>query len=307
MKKFTLIAAAAAVAMSASAQYNTDKLGTAAFLGEQKGHLDYIVLNPDMEAILNGDKAFTMQYVGPNGEGEGRTLDVWPMGETLAAGDKNMPGVDGGFEYMSLTQVPTQTWAGGGYNISDKAPANFSHFTDETVFHCAYACQTGSISGMYMTVLNSNNISLGTSVDGAVVVAKAPADEWQAFAITLGELKKEIAGFETGNLASWTGNIVAFGGDPNGGWAAGANLSLDAVYFFTPGGSDAIETVETNAAQLVVSNRTISSLGAEGIALYNLNGQLVKSVAGTVMGLDNVATGVYVAKAGNSVVKVSVK
>lgn len=305
MKKFTLIAAAAAVAFGANAQYNTDKLGTAAFLGEQKGHLDYVILDADMEAILTGDNAFQLQYVGPNDAG--RNLYIWAAGETLEAGSSAMPGVDDGYGYTSLNQVASQEWAGAGFNVGETEPADFSHFSDETVFHCAYASQNGTISSMYLTVLDKNAVSLGAVNDGHPVVGAAPSDEWQAIAITFGDLKKEISAFDMGNTKSWTGNVFAFGGAVAGGWGAGANISFDAVYFFTPADSDGIESIENNAAQLVVGNRTISCVGAEGIALYNLNGQLVKNAAGSVMGLDNVATGVYVAKAGNSVVKVSVK
>ena len=47
--------------------------------------------------------------------------------------------------------------------------------------------------------------------------------------------------------------------------------------------------------------------GAEEIALYNLAGQLVKKVNSSVMGVEDVAAGAYIVKAGNAVKKVVLK
>lgn len=307
----------AAVALSASAQYNTDKLSTAEFLGEQKGYLDYIILDANTEALLVADKDFELQYVGPNDTS--RFLYIWANGETLEPGEVTMPGVDGGSAYMSLNQVATQAWCGAGFNIGLGEPANFAHMTDETRFHVAYACNTGSITGMYFTILDGDKdedngvmrkgaqVSLGKSFEGTPVVGNAPTDEWQALDITLGDLRKEVPAFRMEQPQSWSGNVLSFGGDPENGWGAGANLSLDAAYFFTPGKGDGIESIDNTVADFVVTNRTISCAGAQAIALYSINGQLVKTANSSVMGLDNLAAGVYVAKAGNSVAKVAVK
>lgn len=315
MKKFTLFAAMAAVAVSASAQYNTDKLSTADFLGTQKGSLDYIIIDSNTEAIIVADKGYVLQYVGPNNAG--RNLYIWSQGETFNEGEKTMPGVDGGTDFMSLNQNATEAWCGAGYNIGLGEPANFAHFTDETRFHVAYACTSGTISGMYFTILDGDSddtlvrkgamVSLGKSFEKSPVVGQAPTDEWQAIEITLGDLRKEVPDFSMEKPESWTGNVLSFGGSPEYGWGAGANISLDAAYFFTPGEPAGIESIENNAAQLIVGNRTISCAGANGIALYSLNGQLIRSAAGSVIGTDNLAAGIYVAKAGNSVAKVAVK
>ena len=48
-------------------------------------------------------------------------------------------------------------------------------------------------------------------------------------------------------------------------------------------------------------------MGANGIQLYNIAGQLVKATEGTTLGLDNLAKGVYVAKAANKTRKIVVK
>ncbi|MBD5185475.1 MAG: T9SS type A sorting domain-containing protein [Bacteroidales bacterium] len=304
MKKFTLIAAMAAAAISANAAaYNVEEPGTVAFLNGRGGFLDYVILDADMETLLAADKNYALQYVGPNDDT--RNLYIWAAGETLEAGDPVI-GVDEGTGALSMNQT-NAGWAGAGYSIGDTDPANFSHFTDETIFHCAYLSTTANIQSMYLTILNVNGVSLGASNEGKPVVGAAPSEDWQAFAITLGELKKEVAGFDEGNLKAWTGNVLAFGGSPATGWPAGGNFCLDAVYFFTPGEvNDGIEGVNVADSNIVVSNRTISA-NANGIALYNLNGQLVKSTASSVMGLENLAAGVYVAKAGNSAVKVAVK
>lgn len=299
--------------MSASAQYTTDKLGTAAFLADRPGYIDYVILDADVEALLAADKNYQLQYVGPNDDT--RNLYIWSSGETFVAGETKMPGVDDGFGYFSMNQAGGDIkWCGAGYNIAAAAPVDFSHFTDETELHVAYACQNGNITSMYLTVLDESaiespgaQVSLGAAYEGNPVVAPAPKDEWQGFVITLGDLKKESNKFKPNSLDKWYGNVFAFGGTTESGFGSGANLSFDAVYFFTPGEPGAIESIENNASQIVVSNRTISCAGAESIALYNLNGQLVKSAATSVLGLDNLATGVYVAKAGNSVAKVAVK
>lgn len=289
MKKITLFAAMAAVAMSANAQFTVaDGSMTAALKGIEKATIDYIVLDDATAEVLNKDANYKMNYIGPN-QDEGRDLFIWPAGDSFVAGDSNEPGVDGGTGYCSLN-VANLGWCGAGYNIAVGKGVDLSHINDNTIIHFSYRCGSGKITAMWLTLFNdgTNNLSLGEVIDGNPVVAPAPGEEWQTVQITVADYKKlkgsvNLVGGETGStMAAWSGNIFAFGGTADAGMPAGANISLDGIYFITPGeGQNAIENITVD--------------GNEAAVYFNLQGQRVANPT---------AGQVYIVKAGKDVKKV---
>ena len=91
MKKFTLFAAAVAVALGASAQ-GAVAPGIARVLeGGKIATLEYVALDEFTVADLES-KGVKVQNIGPNDAG--RQLFIWASGETLQAYEAGMPGVD---------------------------------------------------------------------------------------------------------------------------------------------------------------------------------------------------------------------
>ncbi len=90
----------------------------------------------------------------------------------------------------------------------------------------------------------------------------------------------------------------------------GAMFAVDGVYFYTPGrvvaGVEAVAASDS-AAEIVVTGRSISVLGGEGIEVYTVGGRLVASTTGTVVGVDHLEAGIYVVKAAGKVMKAAIK
>lgn len=288
MKKITLFAAMAAVAMSANAQFTVaDGSIEAALKDIPKATIDYVILDEAKAEVLNKDANYKVNYLGP--DEVTRFLYVWPDGDSFVAGDANEPGVDGGNGYTSFN-VANLGWCGAGFNINKGAGVDLSHINDNTIFHMSYRSGAGKITSMYVTTFNAgaNNVALGSKYENAEPVGPAPAEEWQTIQMTIADLKKVIGGYnpnagdEGSSMAAWTGNIFAFGGAADLGTPAGANICFDAVYFITPGeGQNAIENITVD--------------GNEAAVYYNLQGQRVANPT---------AGQVYIVKAGKDVKKV---
>ena len=295
MKKITLFAAMAAVAMSANAQFTVaDGSIEAALKDIPKATIDYVVLDAAKAEVLAKEANYTVNNIGP--DDTGRFLYVWDG--TMVAGDSNEPGVDGGNGYLSLN-VGNIGWAGAGYCIQGKddpkgefvaEPADLSHINDNTIIHFSYRSGAGKISSMYVTLFNAgtNNVSIGETYESNPVVGPAPTEEWQTVQMTIGDYKKLkgsvdlVGGSEGSTMAKWCGNILAFGGTPALGFPEGANICFDGIYFITPGeGQNAIENITVD--------------GNEAAVYYNLQGQRVANPT---------AGQVYIVKAGNDVKKV---
>ena len=87
----------------------------------------------------------------------------------------------------------------------------------------------------------------------------------------------------------------------------GKNISLDAVYFYTPGNGESAVAGVVADTDIIVTARTVNAAGTDEIALYNLAGQLVRKVNASIMGIEDIAAGIYIVKAGNAVKKVVLK
>lgn len=310
MKNLTLLAAMAVCGVGiANAQYVGDP---ALSKTTSTGNLYDVVLldNASIESLKTSGK--TVQDLRT--DDVNRFLYVWD--NTFVAGDGSYPGVDMQMDGYVSFDVSTIGWSGAGFNIANAA-ADLKHFTDNTHFHCGLRSTNGIknvalVIGDGYAFDNKNDkwtpakISVGAEafVDNGAsypLVGNFSADgEWVAVDITLGQLKKLWPDFNY-KAVGFGGNLLAV----LGGGTAGKNICLDAAYFYTPG-EGSVEGIAANA-DIIVTARTINAAGAEEIALYNLAGQLVKKVNSSVMGVENVAAGAYIVKAGNAVKKVVLK
>lgn len=319
MKKFTLAAAAALTAVAAQAQYNVDPTIENVIKGGV-ATVDCIFLPEG--GVADFEKAgATVNNLGP--DDVTRHLYVWDG--TFNAYTTNTPPVDfyeGG--YVAL-EVASAGWSGAGVTI-DEPGVNLSHMDDNTIFHMAYMTPSKNAPASVAIILLDGKVNInGTPVankpakialgepyvDGGSTyptIGAVATDEWQGIEISLGALKKFWPDFDFNSLSSrdgWYGNIFSF----LAGGVAGKTIAFDAVYFYNrEGKGDAgVDAVEGESADFVVTANTVNVMGANGIQLYNLAGQLVKATEGTTLGLDNLAAGVYVAKAANKTRKIIVK
>lgn len=312
MKNLTLLAAMAVCGVGiANAQYVGDP---ALSKTTSTGNLYDVVLldNASIESLKTSGK--TVQDL--RADDVNRFLYVWD--NTFVAGDGSYPGVDMQMDGYVSFDVSTIGWSGAGFNIANAA-ADLKHFTDNTHFHCGLRSTNGIknvalIIGDGYAFENKNDkwspakISVGSEafVDNGTafpLVGNFDADgEWVAVDITLGQLKKLWPSFNY-KAGGFGGNILSF----LAGGTTGKNISLDAVYFYTPGNGESAVAGVVADTDIIVTARTVNAAGTDQIALYNLAGQLVKKVNASIMGIEDIAAGIYIVKAGNAVKKVVLK
>ena len=312
MKNLTLLAAMAVCGVGiANAQYVGDP---ALSKTTSTGNLYDVILldNASIESLKTSGK--TVQDLRT--DDVNRFLYVWE--NTFVAGDKSYPGVDMQMDGYVSFDVSTIGWSGAGFNIANAA-ADLKHFTDNTHFHCGLRSTNGIknvalIIGDGYAFENKNDkwspakISVGSEafVDNGTafpLVGNFDADgEWVAVDITLGQLKKLWPSFNY-KAGGFGGNILSF----LAGGTTGKNISLDAVYFYTPGNGESAVAGVVADTDIIVTARTVNAAGTDEIALYNLAGQLVKKVNASIMGIEDIVAGIYIVKAGNAVKKVVLK
>jgi hypothetical protein len=265
--------------------------------------VNHIVLSDGAVADLTQAGA-TCTYIGPD-PNNGRNLYYW---NGFVAADTSYPRVDmeeGG--YTSLLVNGEGGWSGAGFNIADDKPVDLSNFTDDTHFHLAYMTPTGSApSSVALIVMDGAKVAIGAGYNdnGTVYPSVGPAanSEWQGIDITFSQFKELCPTFNPTNLSSWTGNILSW----LAGGVANTSIAFDAVYFYNADMSS-IDMVKAATSDFVITGKTINVTGNNGIQLYNLAGQLVKSTNGSTLGLENLPNGVYVARSLNAVKKLVIK
>lgn len=308
MKKITLFAAFAALAVSASAQYTTATPYADQSVVAGETQIFDVILGA--EDVLTGLK------------GAGQTVNDWRVNDTdrflyvwdgtFVGGDGSYPGVgynDMQFDGYSSLDVSTVGWSGAGFFISETAGCSTKHWSDATKFHVAY--RTAAVGPASVAVIIGDGdpagsspakVALGTSFNdgGAIYPAVGPAlnDEWQAIDISFADLKKIYPTFAFVGVDAWQGNIVSL----LGGGVTGQNISVDCMYFHSPAGESGVAAVADNA-QLVITANTVNVEGAEGIYVYDLAGRLVKSAQGTTLGISDL-NGALIVKSGNAVKKI---
>lgn len=309
MKKLTLLAAMAVAGISvANAQYVVDPS-----LSKTNGaKYDAILLDQaSIDGLTNSGKV--VQDLRP--DDTTKFLYVWDG--TFVAGDGSYPGVDMQMDGYTSLDVASVGWSGASFCMVS-TPAKLSHISDDTHLHIGFRSTNKPTSVAFIVFdgydygVDANKwspakFSVGSTAfndNGTVFPLVGNFDaggDWAAVDITLGQLKKLWPAFSY-KQADFGGNILAF----LAGGVTGTNICLDAVYFYSPEGG-AVDTLGANNTEIVVTSRTISAPQAKGISLYNTTGQLVKEVKTSIMGIEGLASGVYVVRAGNAVKKVVLK
>lgn len=307
MKKFTLFAAFAALAVSASAQYTceTPYADQSVVAGETQT-FDVVLGAEDVITGLKGAGQVVNDWRVNDVD---RFLYVWE--NTFSGGDGSYPGVgysDMQFDGYSSLTVGSAGWSGAGFFFSAASGTNTMHWNENTKFHIAV--RTAAVAPPSLALIIADGlgnspakVALGESFNdgGSIYPTIGPklTDEWVGTDISFADLKKLYPAFAWVNAQAWEGNMLSI----LAGGVTGQNISLDCMYFHTPTGDNAVGSV-VDDAQWVITNNTVNVANGNGIVLYDLSGRMIKSVSGTTLGIDDVHTGVYVVKSGNSVKKI---
>lgn len=306
MKKIYFAAIAAVAALGANAQYNVENVYMDATVTDGKQIYDIVVADQGcLDALAAAGK--TVNDIRVNDETN--HLYIWPGGETFSAGDSSYPGV--GFSsmqfdgYVALVVTGFQGWSGAGFLIEG---ANLSHWNENTRVHIAYMSPATAPESVAFIINDQNGqntpakVAVGApfSDNGAIypAVGTVAADDWKAIDMSFSDIKKIYPTFDWQTGDTYAGNVISF----LAGGVEGRTISLDAIYFYTPaGGDDAVEGVAADAA-LVVTANTINS-NVAGIVVYDLEGRIVKSAEGSILGIADLNAGAYIAKSGAKAVK----
>lgn len=309
MKKFSLLAAFAVLALSAGAQYTVNPEAQYSVQEGVTQTFDIILGSDDViDGLINAKQVVNDWRVND----ETRFLYVWDG--TFIGGDGSYPGVgynDYQYDGYSSLDVGTVGWSGAGFFMDAAGNQSTMHWDENTKFHVAYrTASTGPASVAFVIADGDNEgsspakVAVGESFNdgGKIYPTVGPAfnDEWQGLDISFGDLKKVYPSFAWVNAEQWQGNILSVlaGGVP------GQNISFDCLYFHTPTEVDAAVGEVADDAQFVITSNTVNVANGNGIQLYDLNGRLVKSAQGTTLGINDLGNGIFVVKSGNAVKKI---
>ena len=299
MKKITLLAAATAALLGgnayAQAEFDFSNGGSYHLIYLDEETLAANVSASDIVSDCRPDETTRFLYVWDNTY----------VGVTSTGPNSN--GVPGA--YINL-EVGTVGWSGMG--IVNNNGAHFDAIDDTYRFHIALKTMDP----------DSHVIIVGDEDAGQVAkftIGSAPFNdngtiyevlqdisrdgEWNAIDVPVADLKAySKSGMVGYPNPDFTGNIFSM----LSGARTGANIALDAIFFYKPG-TNGVEGVKGDNVKIFSTGRTIQVLGGEGIEVYDITGKLVKESKGTIVGTENLAAGIYVAKRGNVVAKVIVR
>lgn len=309
MKKVTLLAMSALVALGASAQYSVDPT-TKDVIAKNPKTVEFIVLSENAQEQFKNAGA-TLQNWGP--DDVNRFLYIWD--DTMQGGDGSYPGVDmEEGDYPSLV-VGSIGWSGAGYFITPGTGSSCEMFNEDTRFHLAYMSPNANAPQSIALIIGDCNkevpgftpakVAVGTAFnDGGTIfptIGPAANDDWQGVDISFADLKKLWPEFNWVQSENFGGNAFSF----LAGGVTGQGFAFDTVYFYNTGEAGIADAqVEVD---FIVTDNTVNVNNGNGIVLYNLAGQVVKSTEGCVLGINNVQGGVYIARSGNKAQKVVVR
>lgn len=299
MKKITLFAMATAALLGGNAYAQAE-------FDFSKGSNYHLIYLDEETAAANLSASDITSDCRP--DDQTRFLYVWSetyIGNT--GGDLNSNGVPGA--YLSFT-VSTVGWSGFGFvNLNG---CNFEAIDDSYHFHMAIKTTDADSHAVIIGDADAGEVAkfaLGSAPfnDGGVIyelLQEITTDgEWNAVDASVADLK---AYSTTGKLGysnpGFTGNVFSL----LSGGRAGVTVDLDAIFFYKPV-SESVKGVKDDNVTIFSTNRTIQVLGGEGLSVYDMAGKLVKETKGSIVGTENLAAGIYIAKSGSNVVKVVVK
>lgn len=221
----------------------------------------------------------------------------------------------GGFNgYLDL-KVGTAGWSGAGFALSKAINPNyyidFTKLTADHKFHMA----------LKSTAKNSHLFFLwgGANLNGAVCigseafvdngVSNAPVAEftrdgkWHSVEIPISTFMDK--GFRAPEPFN-DGNYFSF----LSGGTSGNVISMDAIFIYKDltGNSLGETDADANNLQAIVTDNVVSFVGANApVQIYNIAGNHIATLDEPIIGVDELSSGVYIAKAGTATAKFIIK
>ncbi len=301
---------------------------------------DLSIAGPDARTALSANKDVIVNNLESWSEANGDFSRYhWQGGsdETVL----NTPGLDGGLcqdgdNGQALFSIYQSWWQGWGWiAVNQQTPVDISHFTEDTHIHFAVKpladvlpqpmnvkmfCNPNGDSdpGCIRFSLASEDFQPeGRYVASYPVIAGLKKGEWTGIDITIGDLEKILK--EADGTASidyarftgeWKGHVVQLNTpiDENNQKVNGAHFALNGIYFYTPTENAGVGNIQTDrTCEIVVSDKTISVVGGEGIEIWSLTGRKMAAAAGSVIGIESLAKGMYVVRAAGMIRKIVLK
>lgn len=311
MKKlFTSVCLLAAVVLVVPvfAQATTDELSKK----DREYYLIYLDEDAKMDHLDANPKNVVKQDLRV--DDTNRFMYIWEntYSAPTPAGSSYYDGFNG---YLNL-QVGNIGWSGAGLAISKTLTPNYfidlTGLTRDHVFHIA----------MKSTATNPHLLFLwgGIGLEGAVCIGGTPF-------VDAGKTHQPVANFERDG--KWhlvevpmskfmdagfrcpepfnDGNYFSF----LSGNASGAIFSMDAIFIYKNlDGTGINDSYEDAKFDIIITNNVVTFVGvdiSQSIQLFDLTGKLVKTLNEPIVGVDELAQGVYVAKAGTATAKFIIK
>ncbi|MDE6448463.1 MAG: T9SS type A sorting domain-containing protein [Muribaculaceae bacterium] len=343
MKHFTLsIAALAILSVPATAQDMPANPGaiehTFANWKDQKVTYDVMIINDDARTRLESMENVTVNKLehwlnagGDLGRGawNGVADDAWLQTEGCDGGIiKDM----GAQAFFCIYEHWWNYWAGAW--ADQETAVDLSHINNSTHMHMAVKIPSTAVplalnfkffrlsdteekeqaNGDDLKCIRFSLAKEGDHSKASFpVIGELKSGEWTAIDMTLGELDELLKEQNSENTidynrftSAWTGRVchISVPSDPSSQPQKDAVFGIDGVYLYTPADLAGIDNITGDSdMEIIISSGCVSVIGGEGIEIYGIDGRKVAASATSVVGIDNLAKGVYIVKAGGKTKK----
>jgi hypothetical protein len=243
-----------------------------------------------------------------------RVLYIWPDGSTLAGVPAVGTGSLGQSSYLAFT-VGNVGWWGCGYYVgpdsgNSTATMDLTDVTSSWTFHFAIRtdCAQDITITLVGTTIDPTDPFITTYTSGKVVLdktllplSKRDKTQWVEFNIPMSQLMTNSV-VATNNLVYKApvakNNYITFAG----GNDTGSFIAWDNVYLGAP--TTAVNQVLADKLDIsVIGNELTVNNNTNPVNIFNVNGARVLTSNQNTVDISNLASGIYIVKAGNRVSK----
>jgi hypothetical protein len=251
-----------------------------------------------------------------------RVLYIWASGETIGSTPAVGVGALGQTGYNNwLIKSPAAWWGCGYYegpaSGNPNATMDMSDITSAWTFNFSIRtnCATNVTINVYGTTVDPTDPFLVTPTNGKILLStanlplsKRDGIQWVDFHIPLSQLMTGTITIGTPPVTTaqnlimlapfGKGNYLTFGG----GNDTGSTIAWDNVYFGAPT-SDVKEVKVDKLEVSVIGNELTVKNNTNPVNIFNVSGACVLSSKLSTIDISNLASGLYIVRAGNSVTK----
>jgi hypothetical protein len=306
MKKFNLLLAMAALAISGANAQTVTKASDAPFDFSKVDSLYVIYLG---EETLESADASSKVVINLGPDDINTFLYVWDGASSFGtAVGPNSFGVAG--EYMDFV-VGSAGWSGIGYYVGKTKTYDLSKITADYYLHMAFKAQAAGTFDIGITDGKGTaaNLAIGTTpfVDNGKsyepIGEITRNGEWYNIDVPMTALNKLGLNFSTSTAYSDKNVLFALMGGTKG-----FTVDYDGLFFYKPI-STGVSTVKTdNGFKAVGGNGSINVTAKNGgIQIFNVSGALINSTNASSLSVDGMQSGIYIVRNAGHAQKVLVK